>query len=76
MGPKLRDIKLRCIVVLSECWVMFPRARVYVLQEKFGLGRQNPGVDLYSRKVLIEPSTKLLPEWMRFIHGAYLCTQV
>ena len=41
-------------------------------QEKFGLGRQQPGVDLYSRKVLIEPGTKVMPEWLRFLHGTVL----
>lgn len=39
--------------------------------EKFGMGRMEPGVNLYSRKVLIESKPKdLLPEWLRFIHGA------
>lgn len=37
--------------------------------EAFGLGRQSPGVDLYSRKVLIEPESRVLPEWLRFVHG-------
>ncbi len=41
-------------------------------QEKFGLGRQQPGVDLYSRKVLIESATKVMPEWLRFLHGTRL----
>ena len=36
--------------------------------EKMGLGRMEPGVSLYSRKVLIESrSKKLLPDWMRFV---------
>ncbi len=39
------------------------------LQEGFGLGRQRPGVDLYSRKVLIEPESKIMPEWLRFMQG-------
>jgi len=39
-------------------------------QEKYGMGRMEPGVSLYSRKVLIEgKSKKLLPEWLRFVRG-------
>jgi TNF receptor-associated protein 1 len=38
--------------------------------EKWGGGHMNPGVSLYSRKVLIEKdSPDLLPEWMRFVKG-------
>ena len=38
--------------------------------EKWGGGRMDPGVSLYSRKVLIEKdSPGLLPEWMRFVKG-------
>jgi TNF receptor-associated protein 1 len=38
--------------------------------EKYGMERMEPGVSLYSRKVLIEPkSTDILPEWMRFVKG-------
>lgn len=38
--------------------------------EKMGLGRMEPGVSLYSRKILIEPHSKnLLPDWMRFVYG-------
>eukprot|EP00316_Scyphosphaera_apsteinii_P011521 CAMPEP_0119326942 /NCGR_PEP_ID=MMETSP1333-20130426/69600_1 /TAXON_ID=418940 /ORGANISM="Scyphosphaera apsteinii, Strain RCC1455" /LENGTH=689 /DNA_ID=CAMNT_0007335385 /DNA_START=38 /DNA_END=2107 /DNA_ORIENTATION=+ len=38
--------------------------------EKWGMARQDPGVNLYSRKVLIQAkSDKLLPEWMRFLKG-------
>eukprot|EP01038_Epipyxis_sp_PR26KG_P005772 gene5772-7969_t len=38
--------------------------------EKFGLGRMPLGVNLYSRKVLIESKPKdLLPEWLRFVKG-------
>lgn len=34
--------------------------------EKFGMGRTEPGVNLYSRKVLIESKPKdLLPDWLR-----------
>uniref|UniRef100_A0A6U3SHU6 Histidine kinase/HSP90-like ATPase domain-containing protein n=3 Tax=Ditylum brightwellii TaxID=49249 RepID=A0A6U3SHU6_9STRA len=39
--------------------------------EKHGMGRMDPGVSLYSRKVLIEAkSPDILPEWLRFIKGA------
>ena len=39
--------------------------------EKFGMGRTELGVNLYSRKVLIESKPKdLLPDWLRFIKGA------
>jgi HSP90 family molecular chaperone len=39
-------------------------------QEKYGMGRMDPGVSLYCRKVLIEPkSPDILPEWCRFIKG-------
>jgi len=38
--------------------------------EKFGFGRMEPGVNLYSRKVLIESKpSDLLPDWLRFIKG-------
>lgn len=38
--------------------------------EKFGGGRTEPGVNLYSRKVLIENKPKdLLPDWLRFVKG-------
>jgi HSP90 family molecular chaperone len=38
--------------------------------ERFGMGRQDPGVNLYSRKVLIKPKcAEILPEWLRFIKG-------
>jgi len=38
--------------------------------EKYGMARMEPGVSLYSRKVLITPkSKKLLPEWLRFVKG-------
>jgi len=39
--------------------------------EKYGLGRMDPGVNLYSRRVLIQPkSTAILPGWLRFVKGA------
>ncbi|KAL1917225.1 uncharacterized protein VTP21DRAFT_4881 [Calcarisporiella thermophila] len=35
-----------------------------------GFGRQEPGVSLYTRKVLIQSKSKgLLPEWLRFLRG-------
>lgn len=38
--------------------------------EKFGMGRMEPGVSLYSRKVLIQHKSKdILPDWCRFIRG-------
>ncbi|EEY69328.1 heat shock protein 75 kDa, mitochondrial precursor [Phytophthora infestans T30-4] len=38
--------------------------------EKFGYSRLEPGVSLYSRKVLIERnSPDILPDWMRFVRG-------
>jgi len=38
--------------------------------EKYGMERMQPGVSLYSRKVLIESkSPDILPDWLRFIKG-------
>lgn len=38
--------------------------------ERLGFGRTDPGVSLYSRRVLIDASPKnLLPEWARFLKG-------
>ena len=38
--------------------------------EKWGMARQDSGVHLYSRKVLIQSRCEtLLPEWMRFLKG-------
>jgi len=38
--------------------------------ELYGMGQMQPGVGLYCKKVLIDPSPKkLLPEWMRFVRG-------
>ena len=38
--------------------------------EKYGMGRMEPGVSLYSRKVLIESkSPDILPDWLRFVKG-------
>lgn len=48
-------------------------ALIFVPQEnpeRFGMGQTEPGVDLYCKKVLIEPGCKdLLPEWLRFLKG-------
>eukprot|EP00986_Skeletonema_menzelii_P004752 scaffold1665_cov149-Skeletonema_menzelii.AAC.2 len=39
-------------------------------QEKYGMGRMEPGVSLYSRKILIEAkSPDILPDWCRFVKG-------
>lgn len=39
-------------------------------QEKLGLGRIDPGVSLYCRKILIDSEPKeLLPDWLRFLKG-------
>jgi len=49
------------------------RALLYVPErhtEIFGMGRMEPGVNLYSRRVLIQAKSKLLlPEWCRFVKG-------
>ncbi len=49
------------------------RALLYVPKENpehLGLGKMQPGVDLYCRKVMIEKHPEnLLPEWMRFVRG-------
>lgn len=38
--------------------------------EKYGMGRSDPGVSLYCRKVLIQSKSKtILPEWLRFVKG-------
>lgn len=38
--------------------------------ERYGIGRLDPGVNLYSRKVLIQPgSREILPDYMRFVKG-------
>ncbi len=48
-------------------------ALLFVPQENFetmGMGRLEPGVNLYCRKVLIDQhSENILPEWLRFIKG-------
>eukprot|EP01052_Picozoa_sp_SAG31_P017444 SAG31_NODE_1193_length_9454_cov_38.779156_8_plen_308_part_00 len=49
------------------------QALVYVPDksaEKMGIGRQDPGISVYSRKVLIKAKADgVLPEWMRFLKG-------
>ncbi len=46
---------------------------LYVPQENFetlGMGRMQPGVNLYCQKVLIDQhSENILPEWLRFLKG-------
>jgi TNF receptor-associated protein 1 len=38
--------------------------------EKYGMGRMEPGVALYCRKILIEnKSPDILPDWLRFVKG-------
>jgi molecular chaperone HtpG len=38
--------------------------------ERFGMGRLEPGVHLYCRKVLIQQNAEgLLPDWLRFLKG-------
>jgi HSP90 family molecular chaperone len=46
-----------------KCLFFIPRFH----EEKHGMGRMENGVNLYSRKVLIEKKPKdLLPDWLRF----------
>ncbi len=48
-------------------------ALVYVPKENFevlGMGRVQPGVNLYCQKVLIDQNSEnILPEWLRFLKG-------
>jgi TNF receptor-associated protein 1 len=45
--------------------------------EKMGMGRQDPGVSLYSRKVLIQPKSEaILPDWLRFVKGVVDCEDI
>jgi len=37
--------------------------------EKFGMGRMESGVSLFSRQVMIQQQAKILPDWLRFIKG-------
>ena len=41
--------------------------------EKYGMGRMEKGVSLYSRKVLIESKSDVMPEWLRFVKGVVDC---
>ncbi|KAK3816217.1 MAG: Hsp90 protein-domain-containing protein [Benniella sp.] len=42
--------------------------------EVLGMHREEPGVSLYSRKVMIQAKSKaLLPEWLRFVKGVVDC---
>ncbi len=49
------------------------QALLYVPKENFevlGMGRMQPGVNLYCQKVLIDQhSENILPEWLRFLKG-------
>lgn len=49
-----------------NCLIFVPQEN----REKFGMGRLDPEVALYCRKILIDSSPKaLLPEWLRFLGG-------
>jgi HSP90 family molecular chaperone len=49
-----------------KCLLFFPSLHT----EKFGMGRMEPSVGLYSRKVMIESKpADLLPSWLRFMKG-------
>jgi len=37
--------------------------------EKFGMGRMESGINLFSRKVLIQSKAKILPDFLRFVKG-------
>lgn len=38
--------------------------------ERFGFGRLEPGVNIYSRKILIQQNAEdILPQWLRFVKG-------
>lgn len=56
------------------------RSLLYVPQshtEKYGGGRMESGISLYSRRVLIQTKAKgVLPEWLRFIKGAVDCDSI
>jgi TNF receptor-associated protein 1 len=42
--------------------------------ENMGMGRMEPGVSLYCKKVLIQDKAKgLFPEWLRFLRGVVDC---
>merc|ERR1712137_127238 len=45
--------------------------------EKYGVGRMDPGVSLYCRKVLIQSNMKkFLPDYLRFIRGVVDCEDI
>jgi TNF receptor-associated protein 1 len=45
--------------------------------EKYGVGRMDPGVSLYCRKVLIQSNMKkFLPDYLRFIRGVVDCDDI
>merc|ERR1712137_652905 len=45
--------------------------------EKYGVGRMDPGVSLYCRKVLIQSNMKkFLPDYLRFIKGVVDCEDI
>jgi len=45
--------------------------------EKYGMGKMEPGISLFSRKVLIQGKMgHLLPDWLRFIKGVVDCEDV
>jgi len=37
--------------------------------ERFGLGKLEPGVNLYCRRILIQQKSDILPPWLRFVRG-------
>eukprot|EP01090_Pellita_catalonica_P008048 TRINITY_DN186_c0_g1_i1.p1 TRINITY_DN186_c0_g1~~TRINITY_DN186_c0_g1_i1.p1 ORF type:complete len:681 (+),score=163.80 TRINITY_DN186_c0_g1_i1:181-2223(+) len=45
--------------------------------EKYGMGRMEPGVNLFSRKVLVQAKiADLLPDWLRFVKGVVDCEDI
>lgn len=45
--------------------------------EKYGVGRMDPGVSLYCRKILIQSNMKkFLPDYLRFIKGVVDCEDI
>jgi len=45
--------------------------------EKYGIGRMEPGVSLYCRKILIQSNMKkFLPDYLRFIRGVVDCEDI
>jgi molecular chaperone HtpG len=46
-------------------------------KEKFGMGRTESGISLYSRKVLIQKHARnVSPDWMRFLVGVVDCDDI